>query len=69
MNQYASSSVQPLLDEDVAGREMLNGVLVFYVIDLDDVVLKVGEEILIKGQPQGGDYMCDIGLVQGFFAP
>ncbi len=69
MHQYTSSLVKPLLDESNAGGEMLNDVLVFHVIELDDVVLEVGEEIIVKRQPQHRYYMCDIGLVQGFFAP
>ena len=52
MNQYTSSPIKPLLDEGIAGGKMLNNVLVFHVIDLDDVVLEVHEEIIIQRQPQ-----------------
>lgn len=54
MNQHACSPIKPLLDESVACREMLNDVLVFHVIKLDDVVLEIEEELFIKRQPQGG---------------
>ena len=54
MNQHACSPIEPLLDESVAGGKMLNDVLVFHVINLDDVVLEVEEELFIERQPQGG---------------
>lgn len=54
MNQHTCSPIKPLLDESVACRKMLNDVLVFHVIKLDDVVLEIEEELFIKRQPQGG---------------
>lgn len=69
MNQYTSSTVKPLLDEGIAGGKMFNDVLVFHVIQLDDVVLEIEEEMIIKWQPQHRYYMCDIGLVQSLLAP
>lgn len=69
MKQYTSSAVKPLLDESIAGGKMFNNILVFQVIELDDEVLEIDEEIIIKRQPQHGYYMCDIGLAQGLFAP
>ena len=69
MNQYACSAMQPLLDEGVAGGKMLNDVLVFDVIDLDDVMLEMGKEMVIERQSQDGYYMSDVGLGQGIFAP
>lgn len=52
MNQYASSCVKALLDEGIAGWEMLNYVLVFHVVDLDDMVVEIHEEMIIERQPQ-----------------
>lgn len=52
MNQYTSSPVKPVLDESIAGREMLEDVLVVHVIELDDVVLEIDEEMGIQRQPQ-----------------
>ncbi len=69
MNQYTSSAMQPLFDEGVAGGEMLNNVLVFQIINLDDVVLEMGKETVIQRQSQHGYYMGDAGLGQGIFAP
>ncbi|KAL9138424.1 MAG: hypothetical protein Q9175_000355 [Cornicularia normoerica] len=69
MNQYTSSPFKPLLDEGIAVGKMLNYVLVFDVIDLDDVMLELDKEIMIKRQPQHRYYMGDVGLVQGLFAP
>lgn len=54
MNQHTCSPIKPFLDESVACRKMLNDVLVFHVIKLDDVVLEIEEELFIKRQPQGG---------------
>lgn len=76
MNQHTSSSssssspllVKPLLNESIAGGEMLNDVFVSHVIDLDDVVLELHEESIVEWQPQDGDYVCDVGLGQGVFA-
>lgn len=53
MNQYTCSAIEPLLDESIACRKMLNDVLVFHVINLDDAVLEVEEEVFIERQPQG----------------
>lgn len=69
MNQYTSSTVKPLLDEGIAGGKMFDGVLVFQVIELNDVVFEIDEEMTIKRQPQHRYYVCDIGLVQSFLAP
>ena len=54
MDQYTSPSVEPLLNESIAGVEMLEDVVVFHVINLDDVVLVIGEEMGIQRQAQGG---------------
>lgn len=48
MKQYTSSAVKPLLDESIAGGKMFNNILVFQVIELDDEVLEIDEEIIIK---------------------
>ena len=52
MNQHTSSPIEPALDEGVACGEMLQDILIVHVIELDDVVLKVEEEMVIKRQPQ-----------------
>ena len=69
MNQYPSSPVKPFSNEDIAGGKMLDYILVFHVIDIDDEMLDLDKELfLIKREPQHGYDMCDIGLVEGFFA-
>ena len=67
MNQDTSSPIKPLLYEGIAGGKILNDIFVFHVIDFDDVVPVIHEEIAIKRQSQHGYYMCNVGLVQGFF--
>ena len=69
MNQYASSAAQALLNEGIAGGEMLDDVVVFHVIDRDDVVAEIRKGTVIEGQTQGGEYMRDVGFGQGFLAP
>lgn len=54
MNQDASTAIEPFLDKGVAGGEMLDDVVVFHVIDLDDVVLVIEEEVVIERQAQCG---------------
>ena len=54
MNQYPSSPVKPLSDEDIAYGEMLDYILVVHVIDLDDVMLEVDKELFLKREPQDG---------------
>lgn len=54
MNQDASAAIKPFLDKGVAGGEMLDDVVVFHVIDLDDVVLEIEEEMVIERQSQCG---------------
>ena len=62
MNQYASSSIKAFLNKGITSREMLHDVLIFHVINLDDVVLKIRKEIIVKRQSQGRKYMRDVGL-------
>lgn len=69
MNQDASASIKSLLNEGITDRKMLNDVLIFHVINLDDLMLKIHKEIIVKRQSQGRKYMGDIGLCQGVFAP
>ena len=70
MNQYPSSPVKPFSNKDIAGREMLDYVLVIHVIDIDNEMLEVGKELfLIERESQHGYYMGDIGLAEGVFAP
>ena len=70
MNQYPSSPVKSFSNEDIAGREMLDYILVVHVIDIDDEMLELDKELfLIKRQPHHGYYMCDIGLEKSLFAP
>ena len=70
MNQYPSSPFKPFSNKDIAGREMLNYILVVHVIDIDNEMLEVGKELfLTEREPQHGYYMCDIGLAEGVFAP
>lgn len=68
MYQYTSAAVQTLVNEGITKGKMLKNVVVLDVIDLDDVMLEIYDEVIIKRQPQHGYYMCDIGHVQGFFA-
>ena len=69
MNQYASSSIQSLLNKGITGRKMLNDFLIFHVINRDDVVLKIDKEMIVERQSQGRKYMGDVGFFQGVFAP
>ena len=69
MNQYASSSVKSFLNKGITIREMLQDIRIFHVINLNDAVLKIGKEIIVKRQSQGRKYMGDVGLCQGVFAP
>lgn len=69
MNQDASSSVKSLLNEGITGGKMHKDVLIFHVMDLNDAVLEIDKEIVVKRQSQGRKYMCDVGLSQGVFAP
>ena len=69
VNQYTSSTVKPLLDEGIAGGKIFNDILIIHIIQLDDVVLEIDEEMVVKWQPQHRYYMCDIGLFQSVFGP
>ena len=48
MNKYASSSIESLLNEGITCGKMPEDVLIFHVIDLDDMVLKIHKEIIVK---------------------
>ena len=68
MNQYAAPTVQALLNKGIAGGEMLDDVVVSHVINGDDLVAEIRKEMGIERQAQGGEYMRDVRVSQGFFA-
>ena len=48
MYQNASTSVKPILDEFVAGWEVLDQVLIVNVVDFDDFVREDVEQMLVQ---------------------
>ena len=48
MNQYASPAVQTLLNEGIASGKILDDIVVFHVIDGDDLVAEIHKEMLIE---------------------
>ena len=48
MDQYAATTVKTLLNKLVGGREMLEQVFIFYIVDLDNHVLERAEELPIE---------------------
>lgn len=69
MNKDASTTIETLLYECIASREVLEDVLIFNVIDLHYIMLEVYEKIVVKRQPQGRHHMGDVGISQSFFPP
>ena len=48
VDQYAATTVKTLLNKLVGGREMLQQVFIFYIVDLDNHVLERAEELPIE---------------------
>ena len=53
VHQHPSTSLQPSLYEGVARSEILDDILIFDVIDIDNMMLEVREQVSVQGQAQG----------------
>ena len=50
MNQHTAATIKSLLNESVAGGEMLNDVVVIDIVYLNNVMLVRREQALVKGK-------------------
>lgn len=67
VNQDTASSVEPILDELVAGFEVLEQVFIINIVHLYDFVRKVLEKLLVQWELQYRKDMGDAGRFQRFF--
>ncbi|KAH9834697.1 hypothetical protein Tdes44962_MAKER08609 [Teratosphaeria destructans] len=68
MHEHAAAGLEGVLDEAIAGGEMLEEILVVDIVDLDQLVLEAVEERGIQRRPQDGQHMRDAGRPQRFSA-
>jgi len=54
-----AASIQAILDELVAGREVFEQVLVIHVVHLDDLVTEALKQLLLQRKSQYRQYMRD----------
>jgi hypothetical protein len=47
VNEHASSCIESILDESIAGREVFKKVLIIHIVDLDLLVGEFLEECLV----------------------
>lgn len=66
MHQHAATSVEPGLDEAIAGRKVLEEVLVLDIVDLYYAMSEAVEQLTVQRQPQDGEHMCDTRRPQRF---
>ena len=59
--KHAATAIQTFLDETVGGREVLEQVLVFNVINLDYMMAERAEQVLVERHAQDGEHMGDVG--------
>lgn len=64
MDQNTAASLDGALDETIAFREMLEQILVLYVVHFDRHVLEAIEETLLYRQLQYRQYMRDTSLTK-----
>ena len=50
MNQHSAAIIKSLLNESIAGGEMLNDVVVIDIVYLNNVMLVRREQALVKGK-------------------
>lgn len=62
--EYAAPSIDAFLNKPVACREVLQQILVVYIIHFDDLVRKTLEERLVQWQAQDGQYMRNARCLQ-----
>jgi len=55
----ATASIEPILDEPIARRKVLDKVFIVHVVDLDDHMLKAFEQFPIERQSQHRQYVRD----------
>jgi hypothetical protein len=69
MHQHPAARVQAILDELVARLEVLEQILIVYIIDFYDMMRVSLEELLVERQLQHGENVRDpCGLQCGFGA-
>ena len=59
MYKDGAASIQAILDELVAGREVFEQVLVIHVVHLDDLVTEALKQLLLQRKSQYRQYMRD----------
>lgn len=60
MHEDAAATREGIVDEVGGGGEVLEKVLVVYIVDLDEQVGVVGEQVPVQGHAQDGDDMSDV---------
>jgi len=68
VDKHSATSIKRVLDEVIAGWEVLEQVFIVDVVDFDDLVVVIPEQILIQWQPEDGQHVCDTGFLQCFLA-
>ena len=64
MHKDSSARSKPILNEFVGSGKMLEKVLVFDVVDFNNVMLKAFEQCLLERQTKHGEDMRDAGFLQ-----
>lgn len=68
MHQHPPTAIQPLLDELITSRKVLEQILIIHIIDLYDLVLETLEQSILERRPQDGQDVRDTGFTDGFFS-
>jgi hypothetical protein len=66
--QYTTTRLDGTLDELIAFREMLEQILILYVVHLNSHVFEAIEETLLDWQLQHRQHMCDSSFSKRFFS-
>lgn len=62
MYEHTALTAQTPVDEVVGGWEVLEQILVFQIIDVQDHMRVGGEDILVRRHGHDGEHMCDVGF-------
>lgn len=68
MHENRTFRVKGILYEPCAGREVLEQILIVDVVHLDDLVDIAFEQFLVQRQPQHGEDMRDVAVLQRLLA-
>lgn len=68
VHKDTATAIEAVLDETIGCREVLQQILIVYIIDLDEHVVERAEQLLVQRHTQDREDMRDVGVPESFLA-